>query len=144
MALAPRVSNTSPPSHVNRLPNFAPFAIDSGMPVEEIDQFSGVYRQGASYYYEDLLADQERNAFKRFSGQNYNRRYINSSLMTGTTKSFSEAFAEKSGVSEIDAKLRSGFNQKTSRGSVIILYESTTNTVKIRTTFPGESLNFSV
>ena len=144
MATVPRIltSNVVVPS--SRVGILASTAKSDGMPVEEIDQYSALVNKDGSFHYENFLDDDELENEERRYRFNFPTRTIKSALISGTTDSFSKAFANllsSSNASNASKKLE---NLKTSIANAIGRYEATSRVIKYELAPLGEKMNVSI
>lgn len=138
MALAPKIglNGLSP---VNRMAAFGPVATLNQMPVEELAEKAAVVNNGATFYYEDLLDEQGRAQADTGQTPQAPERRINTSLFTGYTQSFVDAFNR---VVPVDNPAANAPVTAMSKG--IGIYEQTARVIHQEDAPRGDSLNFSI
>ena len=144
MANVPRLltSNVVLPS--GRVGVHASAVKTDGMPIEEIEQYSGLVRKEAPFYYDNLLDKQELERKEQGYQVNPSRRVIKSDLISGTTDSFSKAFSNFLSSSDDPSTSKKVGGPTISMSSAIGTYETISRVIKHEFAEPGEKMNVSI
>jgi hypothetical protein len=115
-----------------------------GMPINEIDEYSGLVNKEASFYYDNSLDKPELENKEQRHRFNYPRRVIKSDLISGTTDSFSKAFSNLLPSNEASNNSEKMGHPTTSMASAIGRYEAISRIIKFELAPPGEKMNVSI
>ena len=143
MAIAQKIGLTGL-SPVNRMPALGPVTDLDGLPVEELTEKEPVFYDGGTFYYEDLLEQQNHMQNRQEVTSAKPDRKINTSMVAATTQCFTDAFGISitSESSEEDIAFVGMPGIALSKG--VGFYENITRVVRYENMPLGSSLNFSV
>ena len=143
MAIAQKIGLTGL-SPVNRMPALGPVTDLDGLPVEELTEKEPVFYDGGTFYYEDLLEQQNHMQNRQEVTSAKPDRKINTSMVAATTQCFTDAFGMSitSKSSEENVPFVGMPGIALSKG--VGFYENITRVVRYENMPLGSSLNFSV
>ena len=146
MATSPRIVTSNVVLPANRVSAFSSVAKADPAPVEEVEQYSPIINKEESYYYENLLNDQQHEADRHayLLETPTRRRSINAPMISGTTESFAKAFSHVLTASDVDHRAKHGHIAQTSMTNGIGRYKAISRVINYEITPLGESLNFSI
>lgn len=143
MSLTPKIVNAGAAPAINRLAGHTSSPTIDGQPVGEINTYSAIVHQRAGYQQEELLYERRRAD----QGQAFSRtreRSINTPMMTGTSRTFVEAFAAVLDAGGAGGGQTQAQIQTTSMSQGISSYEVTSMVIHDEMPPRGDNLSFSV